>query len=546
MLVAGVDVGNSTTEVAFARLDPGREPAFLLVLRAETTGAKGSAASAEGVRALLDRGARRIGERPRRILLAELHPVETALVEERTDHELALGRTAIARPGSATPGGSGVGVGRLRLLAELGGPPVDATIAVVLDADFDDAGVALRDARARGWSITGVIVRTDDGVLIANRFSPDVPVVDEAADAASLPLGALAAVEVAPPGSSVAALSDPLRLATLLGLDPGEARAARDAARAVAGERSAVVVVVGAGGPGSGLPGVAVSGDLGRLPIGARPFWEGTAFPKGPGPNGQPRDVFRIPLPAPPDDARFALRLTRRQVIATAALYDRPADDLAGILGAEVVAEEWRAAMLGAATTPGAGETPFVIDLGGGTVDLHHEGSAVVLAGAGALVTRICGGLLDAPFPLAERAKRVASARVETPFVLHHEDGTRTFLGEPAPPQTVARLCLVEPDGLHPLRAPLTPEVWRGLRREAKRAVLAANARRAIDAAGGVPAGELVVLAGGCAVDQETVEEIAAALADLEIAVARADVLGRHGPRAAVAVGLVRAAAGRA
>jgi diol dehydratase reactivase alpha subunit len=202
--------------------------------------------------------------------------------------------------------------------------------------------------------------------------------------------------------------------------------------------------------------------------------------------------------------------------------------------------------MLGAATTPGAGETPFVIDLGGGTVDLHHEGSAVVLAGAGALVTRICGGLLDAPFPLAERAKRVASARVETPFVLHHEDGTRTFLGEPAPPQTVARLCLVEPDGLHPLRAPLTPEVWRGLRREAKRAVLAANARRAIDAAGGVPAGELVVLAGGCAVDQETVEEIAAALADLEIAVARADVLGRHGPRAAVAVGLVRAAAGRA
>jgi hypothetical protein len=34
-------------------------------------------------------------------------------------------------------------------------------------------------------------------------------------------------------------------------------------------------------------------------------------------------------------------------------------------------------------------------------------------------------------------------------------------------------------------------------------------------------------------------EEVAAALADLDVAVARGDVLGRHGPRAAVAVGLV-------
>ena len=67
------------------------------------------------------------------------------------------------------------------------------------------------------------------------------------------------------------------------------------------------------------------------------------------------------------------------------------------------------------------------------------------------------------------------------------------------------------------------------------------NVRRAIDAAGGVPRGELVTLVGGCASDPEVIEAVAAELGDLDVAVARGNVLGRHGPRAAVAVGLVLA-----
>ncbi|MCJ7725518.1 MAG: ATP-dependent 6-phosphofructokinase, partial [Acidimicrobiia bacterium] len=46
-------------------------------------------------------------------------------------------------------------------------------------------------------------------------------------------------------------------------------------------------------------------------------------------------------------------------------------------------------------------------------------------------MTRICQGLLGVGRDSAERAKRHRAARVETPFVLHHEDGSRTFLGEP-------------------------------------------------------------------------------------------------------------------
>jgi diol dehydratase reactivase alpha subunit len=163
----------------------------------------------------------------------------------------------------------------------------------------------------------------------------------------------------------------------------------------------------------------------------------------------------------------------------------------------------------------------------------------VATAGAGDLVTRICASLLGSQLALAERAKRHRSARVETPFTLHHEDGSRSFLGEPAAPDTLARLCALDGKRLVALPAQLAPEVWSRLRRAAKREVLGFNVRRALAAVGGAPRGELVLLVGGCAADDEAVDVVAGELEGQELAVARGNVLGRHGPRAAVAVGLV-------
>jgi diol dehydratase reactivase alpha subunit len=262
-------------------------------------------------------------------------------------------------------------------------------------------------------------------------------------------------------------------------------------------------------------------------------------------------DLFWCPLPAPPDDASFSRRLARRRALALAVLARGESGGLLAALaelcsgGVRVVAPESRAAVLGASTTPRAGRAPFVLDLGGGTVDLHRETEAgeqvVSTAGAGDLVTRICAALLHCDLELAERAKRTRSARPETPFALHHEDGSRTFLGEPAPPGTLARLCVLEGGSLTPLAAPLAPEVWRGLRRAGKRDVIARNVLRAVAAVGAIDRGELVTLVGGSAADGEVVDAVAVALADLDVAVARGDVLGRHGPRAAVAVGLLLA-----
>jgi hypothetical protein len=555
VLVAGIDVGNSTTEVAVARVEPGRDPVWLFVDRCPTTGTKGSADCIPGIAQLLARAERRLGERPRMGVLAELHPVRTDLLELGRLEQRALGRTAIARPASATPSGTGVGAGRLARLDDLSGPPADGeVIPVICGVDFEVAAARLRDAGQRGWRIAAAIVEGDDGVLIGNRFDRSLPIVDEVADAALLPVGQLAAVEVAQAGESIAVLSDPLRIGLLLGLDPSEARVARTAARAVAGCRAAIVVRTASTArvsrPNDGSV-VLVGAD------GVQRRLEGHSEPPAPGVIVAMRgaagdrdgvlDVIWRSLPSPPEDPSFARRLASRRAIAIALLERGQSSDLVAALsdlcqgGARVVARETDAAMLGAATTPGAGSAPFIVDLGGGTVDLHRAAGAVSTAGAGDLVSRVCGGLLGCEFAVAERAKRHRSARVETPFSLHHEDGSRSFLGAPAPPETLARLCALDGRRLVALPAQLAPEVWRGLRRAAKREVLGFNVRRAIDAVGGVPRGELVLLVGGCATDPEVLDLIAGELEEHDLAVARGNVLGRHGPRAAVAVGLVLA-----
>ena len=554
MLVAGIDVGNSTTEVAVARVEPGREPSWLFVGRCPTTGTKGSIDCVQGIAELLSRAERRVGARPALGLLAELHPVRTDLIEFGHMEELALGRTAIARPVSQTPSGLGVGAGRLTALEDLGGPPAHGdVIAVVAGADFDAAAARLRDARERGWRIAAAIVQGDDGVLIGNRFDRSMPIVDEVADAGRLPFGASAAVEVAEAGGSISVLSDPLRLGLLLGFDAEEARAARIAARAVAGSRAAIVVRTASAAPGprpdvnGAVRLVGADGAERRLDEGAEPPPPGQiAAIRGPaGDRNHLLDLVWRPLPSPAEDPGFARRLARRRAVAIALLARGESGDLVTALselcprGARVVARESDAAMLGAATTPGAGRAPFIIDLGGGTVDLHRAEGAVSTAGGGDLVTRICASLLGSQLALAERAKRHRAARVETPFTLHHEDGSRSFLGEPAPPDTLARLCALDGKRLVALPAALAPEVWGRLRREAKRQVLGFNVRRAMDAAGGAPRGELVLLVGGCATDPEVLDVVAADLEGQDLAVARGNVLGRHGPRAAVAVGLV-------
>ena len=77
-VVAGLDIGNSTTEAVLARVGPDGELTVLAADRMPARGPKGSPASLDGAAALLRRLERSCGERATLAAAAPLRPVTTS------------------------------------------------------------------------------------------------------------------------------------------------------------------------------------------------------------------------------------------------------------------------------------------------------------------------------------------------------------------------------------------------------------------------------------------------------------------------------------
>ena len=69
-----------------------------------------------------------------------------------------------------------------------------------------------------------------------------IPIVDEVAYIDKIPMGMLSAVEVVEPGQVVSQLSNPYGIATVFELSPEETKNIVPIARALIGNRSAVVI----------------------------------------------------------------------------------------------------------------------------------------------------------------------------------------------------------------------------------------------------------------------------------------------------------------
>ena len=90
-------------------------------------------------------------------------------------------------------------------------------------------------------------LQADDGVLVNNRLDNKIPIVDEVAYIDKIPMGMLSAVEVVEPGQVVSQLSNPYGIATVFELSPEETKNIVPIARALIGNRSAVVIKTPAG-----------------------------------------------------------------------------------------------------------------------------------------------------------------------------------------------------------------------------------------------------------------------------------------------------------
>lgn len=553
-LVAGIDVGNSTTEVVLGRchVDPAGAVEVVAAGRAPTRGAKGSPASLAGAAALVTRLERRHGVRAEVVVAAPLRPVTTSIatVPEAVPD---TGRLSVVAAGAGTAGGVGVGAGRPWLL----GSPLhgeERVVALVPAGTGYRAALPALAALAEAGRLAAVVLGDDEAVLVANRLPVAVPVVDECGvSAAQAALAAQRlAVEVSDGGRPLQTLTDPLRLGGLLGVGAGEHASAAALARLLLDASNAVVAL---GIPDGAAP-AEPSGWV-RLRDGTRhAFAEATLLLRS-GPVGLAAayalpdvevavdDLWPVDLAVVTEQVAARRAGTAGRPVGLAALhadapYADPAEALAALLGRPVrcAPSEAAAARLGALTTPGAvaaGST-VVVDLGGGTIDTVGADAAVVAAGGGELLTASVAALTGVTAAAAEHVKRGPAQRVEAPQVLLGEDGSRSFLDRPAPPETVGMLVVRGPAGLLPFHRTLAPGEWRALRLRLKVDLLGANVARALRTLEEAP--RTVIVVGGPAGDDEVLAAVSGAL-PAHTAVARGNVTGSLGHRHAVAAGLL-------
>ena len=159
-LVAGLDVGNATTEVVVADLD--MEPPLPVAWdRAPTRGEKGSRASIVAAVELLHRIERRHGMRADLVAVTPQRPVDTtaAVLDEPAPD---TGRLRLLATGSSTPGGAGVGIGRPVRAADRAEPGHGPVVLVAEDPlGYRTTVEDVRRWRDAGAEVAGVLLAGD-------------------------------------------------------------------------------------------------------------------------------------------------------------------------------------------------------------------------------------------------------------------------------------------------------------------------------------------------------------------------------------------------
>lgn len=606
--VVGVDIGNSTTEASLATVGASGEVEYVGAALTRTTGIKGTVKNVDGVTksvtwALEDAGIA-LAELDL-VLLNEATPVISGLAMETITETIITESTMIGHD-PRTPGGRGLGVGVIVDFESLADAGAQTPVIVVVPrgVDFDAVAAAINQACERGADVTGAILGNDDAVLVANRLAVKIPIIDEVSRIDAVPRGMMAAVEVAGPGQSIRTLSNAYGLATIFGLDSEQTKVVSPVARALTGNRSAVVVRTPSGDvedrtiPAGALKligrdrSATVDVSLGAADIMAEvdrvgPMVDvvGEAGTNTGGMIANVRqsmaDLSRHELAdvriqdllaidtLVPQEVRggVAGEVALENAVALAAMVrtkesgmQAVADAVAAQLrhaGAERVVVkvggvEAEMAVLGALTTPGTDKPLVVLDLGGGSTDgavISQDGhiEATHLAGAGDLVTKLIDAELGLDnLELAEEIKRCPLGKAESFFHVRLENGTVQFFEKPLPATSFARVVTLSEfeGGMNPIPTRHSLERIRAVRRTAKERVFVVNVLRALRSI--APDGDLrrigfVVLLGGCALDFEIPDMIADAVAAFGIVCGTGNVRGTEGPRNAVASGLVAA-----
>ena len=598
-IIAGVDIGNSSTETALARVD-GKNIQFIASGIVPTTGIKGTKQNIHGVFYSLKNALEKVGmdfSDLDEVRVNEAAPVIGDVAMETITETIITESTMIGHNPN-TPGGIGIGVGETVIVDKLSEarPGKDVIVVVPNNISFDYAA-QLINTYNKSVNITGAIVQRDDGVLINNRLETKIPIVDEVDLIDKVPIGMLCAVEVAAVGGVVEVLSNPYGIATLFKLTSEETKQVVPISRALIGNRSAVVIKTPEGdvkerripagsieilNPKNKKVQVGVDEGAQKIMDAVNSVTEILDVKGEPGTNAggmleKVRQVMSNLTGQHPKDIKIqdllAVDTFNPQQVKGGLANEFSLESAVGIaamvkadrLQMEMIAEELTEklkvpvtvggveadmAIRGALTTPGTDKPLAIIDMGAGSTDasiINREGKikSIHLAGAGNMVTLLIKSELGIDdFDMAEDIKKHPLAKVESMFHIRHEDGTVQFFDKPLDPKVFAKVVLLKDGFMVPIEGISSLEKIKMVRANAKKKVFVTNAIRAlqkVSPTNNVRDIAFVVLVGGSALDFEVPQFVTDALSQYNVVAGRGNIRGSEGPRNAVATGLVMA-----
>ena len=595
-LIAGVDIGNSTTEVCIGGVEENGAFHFLSSASRMTTGTKGTLPNVMGIKAALEEAMDKIHQPMTALDLVRLNEAAPVIGDTamETITETIITESSMIGHNPSTPAGAGEAVGELLFLENIwnGKPGVPYIVAAASKLSYEEVAARLNQ-HIPELDIRGLILQADEAVLVENRLNKPMPIVDEVRHIRRIPEGKQAAIEVALPGTSIRMLSNPYGIATLLKLDADETKAVTPIAKSLVGKRSAVVIktphgnirenVLPAGeiflhggqdlkvnidaGADEIMDTLARAGEIRDIDgekntnVGnmlSRIKTSMADVAKAHDENIRITDILAVDTLAPVEiSGSLAGETCMEKAVGIAAMVKTqqlPMQKIARRLEEElnikavVAGVEAVMASLGAMTTPGTRLPLAILDMGGGSTDaaiLEPGGNVRTThqAGAGELVSMLIQTELGLHSrTTAEQIKKYPMGKVESLFHMRLENGAMQFFEDSIDPRYYGHVVLLAPDEMLKVEEDIPMERILEVRRDAKKKVFVRNALRALKAV--APDHDLrkipnVVLVGGSAEDFEIPEMLMEALSEYRIVCGRGNIRGTEGPRNAVATGLL-------
>ena len=595
-LIAGVDIGNSTTEVCIGGVEENGAFHFLSSASRMTTGTKGTLPNVMGIKAALEEAMDKIHQPMTALDLVRLNEAAPVIGDTamETITETIITESSMIGHNPSTPAGAGEAVGELLFLENIwnGKPGVPYIVAAASKFSYEEVAARLNQ-HIPELDIRGLILQADEAVLVENRLNKPMPIVDEVRHIRRIPEGKQAAIEVALPGTSIRMLSNPYGIATLLKLDADETKAVTPIAKSLVGKRSAVVIktphgnirenVLPAGeiflhggqdlkvnidaGADEIMDTLARAGEIRDIDgekntnVGnmlSRIKTSMADVAKAHDENIRITDILAVDTLAPVEiSGSLAGETCMEKAVGIAAMVKTqqlPMQKIARRLEEElnikavVAGVEAVMASLGAMTTPGTRLPLAILDMGGGSTDaaiLEPGGNVRTThqAGAGELVSMLIQTELGLHSrTTAEQIKKYPMGKVESLFHMRLENGAMQFFEDSIDPRYYGHVVLLAPDEMLKVEEDIPMERILEVRRDAKKKVFVRNALRALKAV--APDHDLrkipnVVLVGGSAEDFEIPEMLMEALSEYRIVCGRGNIRGTEGPRNAVATGLL-------